>query len=725
MPARMTSASTSTGTDTAADTTSSSAHPPVPPPVATAGLTRGRPWPMGAHAQPGGVNFALHAPHASAVDLCLFDDAGEFEYARLPVRARSGPTWHAFLSGAAPGLVYGWRVHGPWAPERGDRFSPHKLLLDPWASEIVGRFEHRDEHLATHPADNARWALKARVVADRYDWQGDQPPQHPAADLSILELHVKGFTMRHPEVPPALRGTYAGLASEPAIAHLKRLGITAVCLLPVHQHVDELHLQRLGLVNYWGYNTVGYFCPEPRYAHAREGAAVRREFRDMVRALHRAGIEVLLDVVYNHTAEGDERGPTISWRGIDNRAWYRLPPGNPSGYENVTGCGNTLDIRRPGVLRMVLDSLRHWVQAYHVDGFRFDLAPVLARGDNGFEHEAAFFQAVAQDPVLASVRMIAEPWDVGPGGYRLGQFPAGWAEWNDRFRDTMRAYWLGHSTDRAELARRLAGSADHFRARGRLPSASVNYVTAHDGFTLADVVSYRERRNHANGEDNRDGHPHNLSTDAGAEGPTDDPSVRARRGALQRALLACTVLAQGTPMLTAGSELGHSQRGNNNAYCQDNEISWLDWSNADTGLIDFVAHLLALRRELLPLDDRWYDPPEAPPAAPDAARPGPALTWRQADASPLHEPDWHDAARRDLAVLIGEPGRVLTPLLMLLNAHESPRRFALPPGAWQLRLDSSAATGIPSQRADRPAPPCAGACEVPPHAVLLLQRTAP
>ncbi len=692
------------------------------PQSATPALARGRAWPLGAQVVPGGVNFAVHAPHATAVELCLFDASGQLEQARLALRARSGTVWHGLLPQAGAGLVYGLRVHGPWAPERGDRFSPHKLLLDPWAREIVGRFEHRAEHHGSHPADNAPWALKGRVVHDAYDWQGDQPPHHAPGDLVVLELHVKGFTMCHPQVPQALRGTYAGLASEPAIAHLRRLGVTAVSLLPVHQHVDEAHLQHLGLTNYWGYNTVGYFCPEPTYAAAAGGAGVRQEFRDMVRALHAAGIEVWLDVVYNHTAEGDERGPTISWRGLDNRAWYRLPPGHLAGYENFSGCGNTLDIRRPGVMRLVLDSLRHWVQEYHVDGFRFDLAPVLARGDTGFEHEAPFFQALAQDPVLAGTRLVAEPWDVGPGGYRLGHFPPGWSEWNDRFRDTMRAFWLGHPAHRGEVARRLAGSADHFRARGRLPSSSVNYVTAHDGFTLRDAVSYKDRRNHANGEDNRDGHPHNYSTDAGAEGPTDDPAVQARRAALERALLACTVLAQGTPMLTAGNELGHTQDGNNNAYCQDNAISWLDWANADEALVEFVAGLTALRRELLPLDDLWHDPPESIERPPAPGREAPALVWRQADGSHLHEHDWHDPARRDLAMLITEPGRVRTPLLLLLNAHEGPRRFELPPGMWRPRLDSTTPTGAPPV-AD-PASPSwhVGQCTVGAHAVVLLQR---
>ena len=701
-------------------------RPSPGPDVDGARLQPGRPWPLGAQVRDGGVNFAVHAPHARALELCLFDETGSQERQRLALHARSGATWHGFLPGAQAGLVYGLRAHGPWDPASGHRFAPHKVLLDPWAREIVGEFQWQPEHQGDDPRDNAATALKARVVDEPTDGIGPwHHPRHASEDLLVYEVHVKGFTQRHPRLPPALQGTYAGLASDEALAHLRSLGVTVVSLLPVHQHLDERHLQPLGLRNYWGYNTIGYFCPEPLYAaawraasghDAAAAAGVRAEFREMVRRLHAAGIEVWLDVVYNHTAESDEHGPTLSWRGLDNRAWYRLPHANPAGYDNYTGCGNTLDIRQAGPLRLVLDSLRHWVQAYGVDGFRFDLAAVLGRGDHGFERHAPFFQALAQDPVLAGTRLVAEPWDVGPGGYRLGQFPSGWMEWNDRFRDTMRAFWLGHRCDRAEVARRLSGSADHFRHDGRSPAASVNYVTAHDGFTLRDLVSYEHRHNEANGEGNRDGHGHNLSTHCGHEGPSDDPAVLARRDALQRALLACVMLAQGTPMICAGSELGHTQGGNNNAYCQDNEVGWLDWAAADGGLVAFLARLARLRREHLPLDGRWYDGVPAGGAA------GPPhtlhdLAWRQADGSALDEQAWHDLSRHDLAVLIGEPGRSEEPMLLLLNASRDSLAFALPPGCWQVLLDTRAVDGAPAR-----AEPRQGALLVGAGSLLVLER---
>ena len=677
-------------------------------------MTPGRAWPLGAQVVPGGVNVAVHAPHATVVEVCTFDESGHRATARHILPGRTGAIWHGRLTGAGAGLVYGLRAHGPWNPARGDRFAPNKLLLDPWAREIVGEFHGRPEHRGEHPADNAPWALKARVVDDRFDWGDDIPVRHAGADLLICELHVKGFTMRHPGVPAELRGTYAGLASEASIAHLRRLGVTAVCLLPVHQHLDERHLGPLGLVNYWGYNTIGFFCPEPRYAaarHAGGGQGIRDEFRRMVQRLHATGIEVLLDVVYNHTAESDVHGPALSWRGLDNRAWYRLPVHDAGGYENQSGCGNTLDIRRPGVLRLVLDSLRHWVQEFHVDGFRFDLAPVLGRGEHGFDREAPFFQAVAQDPVLAGVRLIAEPWDVGHGGYRLGQFPPGWAEWNDRFRDTMRGFWLGHSSHRGEFAQRLSGSADVFRPPHRTPFDSINYVTAHDGFTLLDLVSHSRRHNHANGEDNRDGHGHNLSTNCGHEGPSDDPRILARRAALQRALLACTLLAQGTPMIAAGSELGHTQHGNNNAYCQDNELSWIDWEKADLSLLEFVAVLARLRRELLPLDGRWFDAADAP-----AHGRLPDLNWLQADGSALDEAAWHDVHRRDLMILIGSPGRTRQPLALLVNGNLQAVDFRLPPGHWEVLLDTAR-----GESAGHPEPSATAAVQAEPHSVLLLK----
>jgi glycogen operon protein len=649
---------------------------------------------MGAMADAEGINFAVFSAHASKVELCLFDDHGQVELARLPLPAQSGDIWHGRLPGAKPGLVYGLRVHGPWRPERGHRFNPHKLLLDPWAREIVappGGFEWHGPHLGADPVhpqamdtrDNGSRAFKGRVVQDHFDWQSDRPPGTPLADSVFYEVHVRGFSKLHPGVPEAQRGSYAGLASDAAIAHFKRLGITAVSLLPVQQHLDEARLVDMGLSNYWGYNTLGFFCPDPRYAST---AQVRDEFRTMVKRLHAAGIEVLLDVVYNHTPEGDERGPTLSWRGLDNLSWYRLPMGHKDKYDNWSGCGNTLDVRHPRVLQMVMDSLRYWVQEMHVDGFRFDLAPVLGRGDMGFDRDGPFFKAVLQDPVLQGVKLIAEPWDVGPGGYQVGEFPRGWLEWNDRFRDTTRAFWLGGDCTRGELALRLAGSSDIFQPRKRSPLESVNYVVSHDGFTLADLVSYDMRHNQANGENNRDGHGHNLSWNCGWEGPTADPVVQQRRERLQRALLATLLLAQGTPMLAAGDELGHSQGGNNNPYCQDNRTTWIDWARADDALIDYTAHLLALRRCLMPLADRWYT------GLPDASGRH-DLAWLRRTGEPMTPEHWNNRISRVLGAWIGVPGRGHAPLLLLVNARSTDATFELPPGDWVAVLDSTQPNG--------------------------------
>ena len=667
----------------------------------TTSLEPGRPWPMGADHDGSGVNFAVFSERASQVDLCLFDAEGRVEHRRLPLPERSGNVWHGRLAGAAPGLVYGFRVHGPWRPERGHRFNPNKLLLDPWAREIVGRYDWQGPHFGAdreHPLhmdtqDNGRDALKARVVHDpAFDWRGDRPPATALANTVIYELHVRGFSKCLPGVPAALQGTYAGLASDAAVAHLQRLGVTAVSLLPVQQILDEARLVENGLVNYWGYNTVGYFCPDPRYAASGQP---RDEFRAMVRRLHAAGIEVLLDVVYNHTAEGDETGPTISWRGFDNASWYRLQPGQRDRYENWSGCGNTVDIRHPRVLQMVMDSLRWWVAEMHVDGFRFDLAPVLGRGDDGFDRDGPFFKAVLQDPVLQRVKLIAEPWDLGPGGWQVGQFPRGWLEWNDRFRDTVRAFWLGGDCTRGELALRLAGSSDLYQAGRRSPAESVNYVVSHDGYTLTDLVSYDLRHNEANLEGNRDGHGHNLSWNCGWEGPTEDPEVQACHARLKRALLATVLLAQGTPMIAAGDELGHGQGGNNNPYCQDNPISWIDWGRADQTLIDFTAHVLALRRRLLPLALRWYT------GLPD--RDGRVdLAWMRRTGEAMTPEHWNNRMSRILGAWIGGPGGGGAPLLLMVNSSDIDSRFVLPPGDWVAELDTTQPDGRSRWR-------CAGA----------------
>ncbi len=652
--------------------------------AAVTALQPGQAWPLGATVDGDGVNFAVGSSQASAIELCLYDDAGLHETARLPLPARSGDICHGRLAGAGAGLVYGLRAHGPWQPLQGQRFNAHKLLLDPYARETVGGFvwsdvlrgHAGDDPLRIDTRDSGAAMVKARVVGDdRFAWQGDAPPRTPWADSVLYELHVRGFSMQHPGVPPAERGSYAGLASGAAIAHLQRLGVTALSLMPVQQFIDEERLVRLGLRNHWGYNTLAYFCPEPRYAAsaAAGGRAVRDEFRHMVRRLHAAGIEVILDVVYNHTAETDEFGPTLSWRGLDNAGWYRLQPAAAHRYDNPSGCGNALDLSRPAALRMVMDSLRYWVHEMHVDGFRFDLATVLGRARDGFDPAAAFFACIAQDPVLAGIKLIAEPWDLGPGGYRLGQFPAGWAEWNDRFRDGMRAFWLRGEGTRGEFARRLCASSDFFQQRRRAPAASMNYVVAHDGFSLRDLASYDQRHNEANGEHNRDGQAHNLSWNCGVEGETGDAQVLATRGALQRALLATLLLAQGTPMLAMGAELGHSQQGNNNAYCQDNAISWIDWSRIDAGLLDFAAACIAARRRWRPLDDDWLD---------DAA-----VRWLGADGKPLQPADWQRGDAPALGLLLQ---RDPDAALLLVNAGADALAFQLPAGRWQRVLDSAA-----------------------------------
>ncbi len=651
-------------------------------------LQPGRPWPLGAHWDGHGVNFAVFSAHATAIELCLFDDPARAEQQRLALPGRSRDVWHGYLPGAGPGLVYGLRAHGAWDPQHGQRFNARKLLLDPYAREIVGRLEWRSEHFAhdrRHPGDadahdNAPRALKARVVDMRFDWGSDRPPHTPLAQTVIYELHVKGFTRSHPGVPEALRGTYAGLASDAAIAHLQRLGVTAVELLPVHRHLDEQRLAAAGLSNYWGYNTLGFFCPEPSLAAA--GAAPHDEFRRMVRQLHGHGIEVIADVVFNHTAEGDEHGPSISFRGLDNASYYRLMPGSRSRYENLSGCGNTLDLRHPRVLQLVMDSLRFWAGEMHVDGFRFDLAPVLGRGDHGFDPRAPFFAALAQDPLLSRLKLIAEPWDPGPGGYQLGGFPAGWLEWNDRFRDTMRGFWVDASRTRGEFAQRLCASSDLFRPHGRSPSESVNYVVSHDGFTLLDLVSHAHRHNEANGEHNLDGHRHNHSANFGVEGPSIDAATNALRARVRRALLASTLLAQGTPMLCAGDETGHTQHGNNNPYCQDNPTTWIDWLHADAELTDFTARVIALRRRTWPLGERWYDGRVDAQGVRD-------LAWLHADGSELDDSEWQRPDGRVFGCLIGRPGAAHTPLILLVNGDADDVPFVLPGGVWRALLDSA------------------------------------
>jgi len=690
---------------------------------ASSTLQTGRPWPLGAHWDGQGVNFAVFSANAQGIDLCLFDDIGAQALSRSALPGHTQDIWHGYLPGAAPGLVYGLRAQGTWQPDDGHRFNPNKLLLDPYAREIVGRFVWSDVHfggerskpLRMDTRDNAVEALKARVTHDVFDWGDDHPPCTPLADTVLYELHVKGFTRQHPGVPQAMRGTYAGLASDAAVAHLQTLGVTAVSLLPVHQALDEERLVRMGLRNYWGYNTPGFFCPDPLLAQGQDGHSARNEFRQMVKRLHQAGLEVILDVVFNHSAETDEFGPTIHFRGLDNRSYYRLPLHDPELYENDTGCGNTLDLRHPRVLQLVLDSLRYWVGEMHVDGFRFDLAPVLGRGNHGFDRNAPFFHAVAQDPVLSRVKMIAEPWDIGPGGYQVGHFPAGWLEWNDRFRDTVRSFWLKGSTHCGEFVNRLCASSDVFNQRARTPGETVNFIVAHDGFTLADLVSFSHKHNFGNGEDNRDGHGDNHSWNCGAEGPSEDAEVLALRARLQRCLLTSLLLAQGTPMLCAGDELGHSQAGNNNAYCQDNATSWIDWSRADTTLTAFTAHLLALRRQLLPLANRWYTGTFGVQGRQD-------ISWLRADGRAMHGDDWHNPRHRVIGALIGSPGKAAAPLLLLVNGSAHDVAFTLPAGPrWTALLDSAQPTGRPAWAIDA----AAASCPLSQRSVVLLSSAPP
>jgi len=684
-----------------------------------------------------GVRFAVWAPHANAVWVCLFDgtpSAGPTETARHPLRSGDNGVWSTFVPGVGVGQLYGLRADGPWEPEAGHRFNPQRLLIDPWALALVGPQGDAFERLALqtgHACDNPQapcqpWSqhspsrednahavplcavvdaatehAAARALAPR--------PGVPRERVFIYEAHVKALTRQHPGVPEAQRGTYAGLAHPTVVEYLRRLGVTTVCLLPVHQHITERHLLARGLSNHWGYNTLNAFTPEPGYAactggqapaSAAEAAGVRAEFRSLVDALHRAGIEVVLDVVFNHTCESDPDGPTLSWRGLGQTDWYAM--GDQGVPHNFSGCGNSLAVSQPRVVQWVMDSLRWWVQAFGVDGFRFDLAVSLGRDaalHHGFNPHSALLTAMAQDPVLAGCHLIAEPWDVGPHGHHTGGFAPGWAEWNDTFRDTVRAHWLGHPATRGELASAVCGSSARFAHHGRGPLASVNMVTAHDGFTLADLTSHRHKHNHANGEDNRDGHGHNLSDNAGAEGPSDDPGVLHRRGLLRRALLATVLCAQGTPQLLAGDEQAHSQQGNNNAYCQDNPLTWLAWPTpGDTGPTDphspaaltaFVASLAALRQRHPGLrHPRWFTGQPLPGEA------HPDIAWLDVDGQPPSAAAWDSTAHRTLAatVTVGEGSAPATERLLLVwHAGHGPTPLTLPPGPWWPLLDSARA----------------------------------
>jgi isoamylase len=606
---------------------------------------------MGATFDGEGVNFAVFSANATKIELCLFTPDGRKEMARIALAERDGDIWHGHVGGLPPGTLYGFRAYGSYAPEQGHRFNPHKLLIDPYARALEGRLRWSDAlmgykidsprgDLSYDTRDSAFAVPKSVVIDPSFNWGSDRAPRTPRADTVIYEAHVKGMTALHPGVERGLRGSFAGLSSDAVIEHLQKLGVTAIELLPVQAFIDDRFLVTKGLKNYWGYQTLGFFAPEPRYLTRGQVW----EFQSMVRRFHAGGIEVILDVVYNHTGEGDEHGPTLSFRGLDNASYYRLTGGGRH-YMNDAGTGNTLNLTQPMVLRMVMDSLRHWVETYHVDGFRFDLASVLGREAHGFDPSGGFFDAIRQDPVLSRVKLIAEPWDIGPGGYQLGNYPHPFAEWNDKYRDGIRRVWRGDAGMMPDLASRVLGSADAFDRGGRAATSSVNYVTSHDGFTLEDVVSFSVKRNLANGEDNRDGHSDNHSDNIGVEGPTADPVVRAKRALRKRNLLATLFVSQGMPMILAGDEVGHSQGGNNNAYAQDNETSWIDWANADKGLQAFVARLIAMRRAHPVLRQRRFLHGEARPTdgLPDVA-------WRRADGQVPSAADWHDAGFRCLCV---------------------------------------------------------------------------
>ncbi len=654
----------------------------------------GRPWPMGASVDEGGVNFAVFSAHAHFIELCLFSDDGRRETARMLMTDREGDIVHLRVEGMKAGQRYGLRAHGPYAPEDGHRFNPHKLLIDPYARAWDGRLRWSDalmgyrigssrSDLSFDTRDSA-FAVPKSVVVDERALPALPPgPGRLLADSVIYEAHVKGLTLRHPKVPAGSRGLYAGLAHPAMVEHLVKLGVTAVELLPVQGFFDDRFLVAKGLTNYWGYNTMGFFTPEPRYA-ARNP---RAEFREMVWRLHEAGIEVILDVVYNHTGEGDELGPTLSFRGLDNQSYYRLTGGGRQ-YANDSGTGNSLNIMHPMVLRMVADSLRHWVTHFGVDGFRFDLATSLGREPGGFDPSAGFFDVLRQDPVLAGVKLIAEPWDIGPGGYQLGGYPHPFAEWNDRYRDGVRRFWRGDAGLTPDLAKRLLGSAENFDHDGRSATASVNFLTAHDGFTLQDLVSFTVKRNLANGEDSRDGHSENHSDNLGVEGPTTDVLITAARSQRKRNLLATLMLSQGTPMILSGDEMGHTQGGNNNAYAQDNETTWIDWVKGDAALIAFVARLIALRKSHPVLRQRRFLHGRK-----RHAEGRPDVIWRHADGRVPNTEEWHDAAFRCLCVelrMAAETPFSTDVIFAVFNAG-SERALMLPDTepSWRLILDTT------------------------------------
>jgi isoamylase len=698
----------------------------------------GHPYPLGATYDGAGTNFSLFSEVAERIELCLFDEAGH--ETRLDLPEVTAFCWHGYLPQVVPGQRYGYRVHGPWNPEAGQRCNPAKLLLDPYAKAVEGEvrwdeavfpYHFDDSESSRNDLDSAEHMPRCVVINPFFDWGNDRPPRVPIHDSVIYEAHVKGFTRRHPRIPEELRGTYAGLAHPVAIAHLKRLGITAVELLPVHQFVqDDLLLQR-GLRNYWGYNSIAFLAPHNEYAAAGGSTGQQvQEFKQMVKTLHQEGIEVILDVVYNHTAEGNHLGPSLSFKGIDNAAYYRLVPDDPRYYMDYTGTGNSLNMQHPHVLQLLMDSLRYWVLDMHVDGFRFDLASTLARELQDVNRLSAFFDVIQQDPVISQVKLIAEPWDVGPGGYQVGNFPPLWSEWNGKYRDGVRDYWRGVDQTLGDFAHRFTGSSDLYENTGRKPSASVNFITAHDGFTLRDLVSYNGKHNEANHDGDGGGPDDNRSWNCGAEGPTDDPAVVGLRARQQRNFLTTLFLSQGIPMLLGGDEMGHTQGGNNNAYCQDNEISWLDWEAMDDGLLEFAARLIALRREHPVFHRRrWF---QGKAIHGEAVR---DLGWFRPDGELMNDEDWRHGFAKSLGVFLngdameslderGEPVRDAS-FYLLFNAHHEPLAFRLPARSnwgesWRKVLD----TDRPFPEKEEEILAAGGEVQVAARAVVVLMRAS-
>jgi isoamylase len=668
----------------------------------------GKPFPLGATWDGNGVNFTLYSENATAVELCLFDpENDQKEFVKFDIKEQTDLTWHIYVQDVKPGQLYGFRVHGPFEPENGHRFNPNKLLLDPYAKAISGTIEWNDalyaykigdpdEDLSFSETDSAEYIPKSVVIDPHFDWEGDQPPNISYYNSVIYEAHVKGFTKLHPEIPEDIRGTYAAIGHPVTIDYLKKLGVTAIELMPVHHFVSDRHLQEKGLTNYWGYNSLGFFAPDVRYSSSGRHGGQVQEFKDMVKALHKAGLEVILDVVYNHTAEGNQMGPTLSFKGIDNSTYYRLTE-DKRYYMDYTGTGNTLNANLPNVLRLLMDSLRYWILEMHVDGFRFDLAATLARELHEVNRLSAFFDIIHQDPTISQVKLIAEPWDVGEGGYQVGKFPSGWTEWNGKYRDCIRDYWSGSENTLAEFADRITGSADLYK-NYRKPTASINFITAHDGFTLHDLVSYNEKHNEANGENNQDGETNNRSWNCGAEGPTDNEEINALRAQQKRNFLATLFLSQGLPMLVAGDELGRTQQGNNNSYCQDNEISWINWEAADQGLHDFTSRLIQLRTEHAVFSRKnWFK------GQPVKANGLEDIAWFLPDGTTMEEKHWNEGAAKSVAIFLNGNGLhavdsagnkvVDDSFYMIFNAHTEQIEYQLPGeeygSEWKVIVDTA------------------------------------